>query len=211
MAQKMMKRMPSGLEDGLEKISPTEELTVEHGQLTRILLAVNNVLGPEGSVSKDSLGQVNQACKLIRQAVVDHHMKIEEEHVYPRFEGTELADCASTLKTQHIEARKLLAHMESLSKPGTTGGKAEMEDLKRAFNDFKDMLTAHAAYEETVLFPVMEGTWSQKDLDKLRETQEEDEKKLMGDDAAEKLYGMLTSLESSCGISGLRDYTKRMK
>jgi hemerythrin-like domain-containing protein len=71
--------------------------------------------------------------------------------------------------------------------------------------------TAHAAFEETVLFPVMEGTWSQKDLDNLREIQEEDEKKLMGDDAAEKMFEMLTSLESSCGVSGLRDYTRRLK
>jgi hemerythrin-like domain-containing protein len=211
MAQKMMKRMPSGLEEGLEKMSPTEELASEHGQLTRILLAVNNVLMAEGNITKTNLGPISQACKLIRQSVVDHHMKIEEEQVYPKFENTELADCASTLKTQHIEARKLLARMESLSKSGTVKDRSEMEELKRTFNDFKDMLTAHAAFEETVLFPVMEGTWSQKDLKNLRETQEEDEKKLMGDDAAEKLYGMLTSLESSCGITGLRDYTKRLK
>ncbi len=211
MAQKMMKRMPSGLEDGLEKMSPTEELDVEHGQLTRILLAMDNVLRGSASVPKANLGPIDQACKMIRQSVVDHHMKIEEEHVYPRFEGTDLADCASTLKTQHIEARKLLAHMESLAKSGTLRDRAEMEELKRTFNDFKDMITAHAAFEETVLFPVMEGTWSQKDLDNLREIQEEDEKKLMGDNAAEKMFEMLTSLESSCGVTGLRDYTRRMK
>jgi hemerythrin-like domain-containing protein len=211
MAQKMMKRMPSGLEDGLERISPTEELTVEHGQLTRILLAMGTVLRAEGSITKTNLGPINQACKMIRQSVVDHHMKIEEENVYPRFENTELADCASVLKTQHVEARKLLAHMESLSKAGTLKDRSEMEELKRTFNDFKDMITAHAAFEETVLFPVMEGTWSQKDLKNLREMQDEDEKKLMGDNAAEELYGMLTSLESSCGITGLRDYTRRMK
>ncbi|HEY3272111.1 MAG TPA: hemerythrin domain-containing protein [Methanocella sp.] len=211
MAQKMMKRMPSGLEDGLEKMSPTEELGVEHGQLTRILLAMDNVLRGSASVPKANLGPINQACKMIRQSVVDHHMKIEEEHVYPRFEDTDLADCASTLKTQHIEARKLLAHMESLAKSGTLRDKAAMEELKRTFNDFKDMITAHAAFEETILFPVMEGTWSQKDLDNLREIQEEDEKKLMGDDAAEKTFEMLASLESSCGVTGLRDYTRRMK
>ena len=211
MAQKMMKRMPSGLEDGLEKMSPTEELDVEHGQLTRILLAMDNVLRGSASVPKANLGPIDQACKMIRQSVVDHHMKIEEEYVYPRFEDTDLADCASTLKTQHIEARKLLAHMESLAKSGTLRDRAEMEELKRTFNDFKDMITAHAAFEETVLFPVMEGTWSQKDLDNLREIQEEDEKKLMGDNAAEKMFEMLTSLESSCGVTGLRDYTRRMK
>jgi hypothetical protein len=81
MAQKMMKRMPSGLEEGIEKMSPTEELALEHGQLTRILLAMDNVLRSEGSIPKANLGPINQACTMIRQAVVDHHMKIEEELV----------------------------------------------------------------------------------------------------------------------------------
>jgi hemerythrin-like domain-containing protein len=157
------------------------------------------------------MAPISQACKMMRKSVVDHHMKIEEEEIYPQFENTELADCAETLKTQHNEARKLLARMESISKAGSAGGRSEKEELKSAFNDFKDMITAHAAFEETVLFPVMEGTWSQKDLDKLRETQEKDEKKLMGDDAAEKMFRMLTSLESACGVSGLRDYTRRLK
>lgn len=189
-------------------MSPTGELAVEHGQLTRILLAVDHLLRFDGNVSKANLGPISQACKMIRLSVVDHQMKIEEEHIYPQFDGTELADCAKILKAQHDDARKLLARMESLSRPGAGSSRAGKDDLKQAFNDFKDVITAHAAFEETVLFPVMEGTWSQKDLKKLRETQEEDEKKLMGDDAAEKTFEMLTSLEASCGITGLRDYNK---
>jgi hemerythrin-like domain-containing protein len=210
MAQKMMKRMPSGLEEGVEKMSPTEELAMEHGQLTRILLAVDNVLRPEGSIPKANLGPINQACTMIRQAVVDHHMKIEEELIYPKFEGTELEDCASILKTQHIEARKLLGRMESLAKSGTVKSSGDMDELKQCFNDFKDMLTAHAAFEETVVFPFMEGNWSEKELNSLREAQESDEKKLMGDDAVQKTFDNLTSLESSCGVTGLRDYTRRL-
>ncbi|MGA9138874.1 MAG: hemerythrin domain-containing protein [Methanocella sp.] len=211
MAQKMMKRMPSGLEEGMEKLSPTEELDVEHGQLTRILLAMDNVLRSEGSIPKANLGPINQACMLIKQAVVEHHMKIEEEIIYPRFENTELADFASALKTQHIEARKLLARMESLSKTGAVRDRSEMEELKRVFNDFKDMIIAHAAWEETILFPVMEGTWSKDDLNNLRETQEQDEKKLLGKDATEKLNTMLMSVESACGVNGINDFTRRLK
>jgi hemerythrin-like domain-containing protein len=211
MAQKMMKRMPSGLEEGMEKLSPTEELDVEHGQLTRILLAMDNVLRSEGSIPKANLGPINQACMLIKQAVVEHHMKIEEEDIYPRFEGTDLADFASALKSQHIEGRKLLARMDSLSKTGAVRDRSEMDELKRVFNDFKDMMTAHAAWEETVLFPVMEGTWSEDDLNDLRETQEKDEKKLLGKDAVEKLNSMLMSVEAACGVNDVRDFTRRLK
>jgi len=211
MAQKMMKRMPSGLEEGMEKLSPTEELDVEHGMLTRILLAMDHVLRTEGNIPRANLGPINQACMLIKQSVVDHHMKIEEENIYPRFENTELADFASALKSQHIEGRKLLARMESLSKTGAVRDRAEMEELRKVFNDFKDMMTAHAAWEETMMFPVMVGTWSEDDLSDLREKQEQDEKMLLGKDATEKLNSMLTSLESACGVNDVRDFTRRLK
>ena len=162
MAQKTMQRMPDGLEEGLEKMSPTEELAVEHGQLTRILLAMDKTLKAAGSSTKANLAPIKQACQMMKQSVVDHHMKIEEKDIYPQFENTELADFVATLKSQHNEARKLVARMDELSKTGNVRDKSEMEELKKAFNDFKEMITAHAAWEETVLFPVMEGTWSEE-------------------------------------------------
>jgi hemerythrin-like domain-containing protein len=143
--------------------------------------------------------------------VVDHHMKIEEKDIYPQFEKTELADFADNLKSQHMEARKLVNRMDELSKTGKVRDKSEMEELNKAFNDFKEMITAHAAWEETVLFPVMEGTWSKEDLKDLREKEAQDEKKLLGKDAAEKQFNMLADLEKSCGISGLSDFTRRLK
>jgi hemerythrin superfamily protein len=94
-------------------------------------------------------------------------MKIEEDYIYPNFENTDLANFVKTLKDQHIEARKMLAKMTSLSK----GGRPDMDQLSSTFRDFKDMITAHAAYEESCLFPCMEGTWSQDQLDSLREKQ----------------------------------------
>ena len=211
MAQKMMKRMPSGLKEGMEKISPTEELSTEHGMLTRILLAMDKTLKAAGSSPKAELGVINQACQLIQQAVVDHHMKIEEQDVYPRFRDTELADCTATMKTQHAEARKMIARLDDLSKTGAVRSRSDLEELNRVFNDFKDMITAHAAWEETVLFPVMEGTWSEGELKGLRQAEERDEKKLLGKDATEQLYTMLADLEAAAGVTGLRDFTRRLK
>lgn len=207
MAQKMMRRLPPGLEDAMEKISATEELTMEHAELTRILLAMDNCMKAAGKSPKSSLRPVVQACDMINQLVVKHHMQIEEDYIYPKFEGTELADFAKVLKDQHGEARKLVAKMENLSK----GGRPDMGELQTAFKDFKDMITAHAAYEETCLFPAMNGTWSDRDLADLREKQEEAEKKMLGEDAAQKVYSMLGDLESSCGVEGLRDFTRRTR
>jgi hemerythrin-like domain-containing protein len=211
MAQMMMERIPEGLEDGKEEISATEELASEHGMLDRIMLAMDRKLKMAGAGGKADLSVINMGCGMIKQLVDQHHMVVEEEHIYPRFENTELADFADVLKNQHNEMRKMVSRMENLSKTGAVRDRSEMEELNRLFRDFHDMVMAHAAWEQTVLFPVMAGTWSKDELEELKEKQEEHEKKLLGKDATEKAYTMLMDLEKSAGISGLDDFTRRLK
>jgi hemerythrin-like domain-containing protein len=212
MAQKMIQRMPSGVEEGIEKIPATQELGVEHAMLDRILLAMDKTLIEAGSSSMRDLGPVNQGCHMIKELVDKHHMKIEDEYIYPRFEkGGELSDFTSTLRSQHDDMRDMVARMADLSKTGAVRDPSEMDELKRVFDKFHKMVMAHAAWEETVLFPVMEGTWSADELKNLKEKQEEHEKKLLGKDATKKIYGMLADLESSTGISGVGDFMRQLK
>ena len=210
MAQMMTRRMPPGLEEGVEKMSPTEELGLEHAMLDRILLVMDKTLTDAGDSSKPDLGPINQACRIIKQLVDQHHMKIEEEAIYPRFEKGELADFARTLWAQHNDMRKMVARMEDLSMTGAVRDRSEMEELKRIFEGFHKMVMAHAAWEETVLFPAVEGTWSGDELNDLRKLQENDEKKLLGKGATKKEYDMLADLEASAGISGVADFTRRI-
>jgi hemerythrin-like domain-containing protein len=211
MAQMMMGRIPEGLEEGKEKISATEELATEHAMLDRIMLAMNQTLKMAGTSTKADLTPISVACGMIKQVVDKHHMKIEEDEIYPKFEKGELADLTKVLKDQHTDMRKMVARMEDLSRTGAVRDRSEMDELKRLFVDFHDMVMAHASWEETVLFPVMEGTWSEDELNELREIQEKDEKKLLGKDATEKLNSMLISLESACGVTGLNDFARRLK
>ncbi|WP_424357476.1 hemerythrin domain-containing protein [Methanocella sp. MCL-LM] len=206
MAQMTMQKPPSGLEDGIEKMSATQELGLEHAVLDRIMLAMHHSMKMAGKGSKSSLEPCVRGCEIIKQVVDKHHMVMEEEEIYPKFENTKLSDMARVLKDQHIEMRKMVARMENLAKKGS-----DIEDLKSTFMDFHDMVMAHAAWEETVLFPCMEGTWSESDLDDLKETQEKHEKKLLGEDATMKIYGMVADLESSAGITSLKDFTRRAK
>lgn len=206
MAQKMMERMPDGVEDGIEKISATEELCVEHAMLDRIMLAMDRTLKMAGTGGKADLSPISKACTMLNQVVDQHHMKLEEDEIYPKFRKGELSSFVGELERQHDEARKLVARMEELSKGGKK--KADLEELRSTFMDFHDMMMAHAAWEQTVLFPVMEGKMSDKELDDLKETQEAHEKELLGEDATEKVYNMLADLESSAGIAGLRDFTR---
>lgn len=211
MVQMTMERPPSGLFDGLEKISATQELSVEHAMLNRIMLAMDHVIKTAGSGGKTDISVVNHGCSMIKQVVDKHHMKVEEELIYPKFENTKLSDLARILKSQHIEMRKMVARMDDLSKTGAVRDRSEREELMRVFNDFREMVLAHASWEETCLFPCMEGTWSSDELENLKERQEQHEKKLLGKDASVKIYSMLSDLERSAGIRGLNDFTRRVK
>jgi hemerythrin-like domain-containing protein len=207
MAQKVLERPPPGLEKAMEKISPTEELCIEHAMLDRIMLAMDQTLKMAGSRKAD-LSPLKQACAMIRQVVDEHHMKIEEEEVYPKFEDDRvLAPMIEDFEEQHDEARKMVDRLEELAE----AGKPDTAELRRVFMDFRDMMMAHAAREETVLFPAMQGTWSDDELDALKEAQEEDEKKLLGDDADEKVFKMLGDIEAAAGIESVGDFTRRLK
>ncbi|HUL62581.1 MAG TPA: hemerythrin domain-containing protein [Methanocella sp.] len=210
MAQKMMQRMPPGLEEGVEKMSATEELSFEHAMLDRILLAMDKTL-MAGTSPKADLSPIDQACDMIKQVVDQHHMKIEEEEIYPKFADTGLSDFVATLESQHDDMRRLVARMADLSKTGAVRDRSEMDELKRDFDNFHKMVMAHAAWEESVLFPAMLGTWSEDELNDLRETQEEHEKKLLGKDAVKKVTGMLLDLESAAGITDVSDFTRKVK
>jgi hemerythrin-like domain-containing protein len=212
MAQKVLQRPPPGLHEAMEKVSATEELDIEHAMLERIMLVMGHTLKKAESGGGADLSPISKACEMISSVVDKHHMKIEEEEIYPKFkEDPLLGPLARDLKIQHVEARKMVARMDSLCKTGSVRDKSEMEELNRVFTDFRDMMTAHAAREATVLFPAMMGTWSDDELDNLKETQEKDEKKLLGKDADEKIYSMLGELESSAGIESVKDFTRRLK
>lgn len=207
MAQKVLERPPPGLEEAMEKISPTEELCIEHAMLDRIMLAMNHTLKKAGSKKAD-YAPIKQACSMIRQVVDAHHMVIEEEEIYPKFQGDPiLGKMVKDFEEQHEEARRMVYRMEELAE----GGKSSATELKGIFVDFHDMIMAHAAREETVLFPAMMGTWSDDDLDALKETQEEHERELLGEDAAEKVYEMLGDLEAAAGIESVADFTRRLE
>jgi hemerythrin-like domain-containing protein len=211
MVQEILQRPPPGIEKAMKKVSATEELCIEHAMIDRVLLAIDHTLKTAGHSRNADLTPIAKGCDLIKAALVQHHMKIEEDHIYPKFEKDPvLGPLASDLKEQHVEARKLFARMDQLAKSGARG-EGNVAELKRVFVDFKDMMTAHDAREATVLFPAMQGTWSDDQLHKLREAQEKDEKKLLGEDADEKLYGMLGEVESAAGIESVKDFTRRLK
>lgn len=211
MAQEILQRPPPGLEKAKKMISVTEELSMEHGMLDRIILAMDHSMKMAGTSPKGDLTAVSKGCEMIKKVVDEHHMKFEEEEIYPKFDSDPiLKNLSSELKVQHNEARKMVSRLSEMSRSARRS-KADMDEMRSIFTDFKDMMTAHAAREETVLFVAMAGTWSASELQAAKETQEKQEKELLGKDADEKVYEMLGEIESAAGIESVKDFTRRAR
>lgn len=207
MAQKILERPPPGLDKAMDKISPTEELCIEHSMVDRIMLAMDHTLKMAGN-KNSGLSPILKACGGLKQLFDEHHMKLEEEEVYPKFEDDRvLGQLTRDLREQHNEARRMIDRMKELA----GGDKPDVEELRRVFMDFHNMVMAHDAREETVLFPAMEGTWSDEELNDLKEAEESGEEELFGEDADEKIYKMLGDIESASGIESVADFTRRLK
>lgn len=208
MAQLMARRLPPEAIQGVKNMPMTEDLSLEHGILSRILMAMNNTIKAIDAGGRPNMNVIAMGCNMMKQLVDMRHMKFEEEYVYPLFDKGECSNFVNTLRDQHNEGRKFVARMESLSKAGSPGS-AQMEELKRDFTMFHDMMLAHAAFEETILFPILEGAPSDDQMRNLKMLGVKQEESLLGPNATQKAFDMLSELEAAAGVTGLSNFTQK--
>ena len=72
---------------------------------------------------------------------------------------------------------------------------------------FTRMYTAHAAWEDTELFPVYRALFTETELDKLGERFEEQEHKLLGSAGFEGALKDVGELEKAIGLHDLAVFT----
>lgn len=70
-----------------EEVSPAEDLMREHGALKRILLIYREVINRIDVKQDFPPDAVMASAKLIRAFVEDYHEKLEQDYLFPRFEG----------------------------------------------------------------------------------------------------------------------------
>jgi hypothetical protein len=71
-------------------------------------------------------------------------------------------------------------------------------------------MTAHAAWEDSLLFPAITGTLSEDDMGELKGLKKRQERDLLGRDATSNLYRQLTGLELACGVTGPDIFTRHL-
>ena len=151
---------------------------------------------------------LGKAAKIVRTFVEDYHEKLEEEHLFPRFEKAgKLTDLVTVLRMQHQQGRTLTDRIQqnaSLQAMQSQGTKGKLAADLRSFNR---MYSAHEAWEDTVLFPAFRKLVPSTEYSALGEDFEKREQQKFGQGGFEAYVEKVAQIERSLGIADLARYS----
>lgn len=191
-------------------VSPAEDLMREHGVLNRLLLVYEESIRriQDGrDLPPDALAN---AASIIRSFVEDYHEKLEENHLFPRFEKAgRLVRLVTVLRAQHEAGRKLTDTVQHLTaRPSRDAD--EQKKLTESIRLFIRMYRPHEAREDTVLFPAFRAIVSPNEYDSLGEEFERKEHDLFGRDGFEGIVERVAAIEKRLGIEDLTQFTPKV-
>jgi len=193
-----------------EEISPAEDLMREHGVLNRILLIYEESRRRLWGTRNVDPSIVTGAAQIIRTFVEDYHEKLEEDHLFPRFEKAgKLVNLVKVLREQHQAGRRLTDQVTQLATPAALKDARSTKQLSDALRQFIRMYRPHEAREDTVLFPAIRGLMSEKEYDDLGERFEEREHQLFGEHGFEDIVAKVAEFEKSLEIYDLSQFTAK--
>ncbi len=191
-----------------EEVSPAEDLMREHGALNRILLIYEEAAARIQARREFPPEVLASAAKIIRRFIEGYHEKLEEEHIFPRYEKAgKLVDLVRILKQQHVAGRKLTAAIEAGASAAGLRDEEGRSKVSRSLKLFIRMYRPHEAREDTVLFPALHGIVTAKEYDALGEQFEKKEQELFGADGFEKVVDDIAGLEKKIGLYDLAGFT----
>lgn len=193
-----------------ERVSATEDLMKEHGVLRRILLVYEASRAQLTGVGDFHAPILRSAASIVHRFVEQYHEKLEEEHVFPRFEraGRHVA-LVATLRRQHDGGRDATRRILALTATETRSP-TDPGALLHAIDAFIRMYRPHAAREDTVLFPALREVVSASELTDLGERFEEIEHQHFGEGGFDDIVSEVAELERALGIHELDQFTPRI-
>lgn len=192
--------------DGADEVTPAEDLMREHGVLRRVMYMYDEASMRLESQREVPLDALASCAGIIRHVIEDYHEKLEENFLFPRFEKAgKLADLTAILRQQHQVGRTLTDQILALAKaPLADADRAKLATTLRSFNH---MYRAHAAREDTVLFPAIRGLVGAKAYDELGDQFEDKETQMLGEHGFEHAVADVAKLEQAFGVADLAKLT----
>jgi hemerythrin-like domain-containing protein len=191
--------------------TPTEELMQDHGVLQRLLLIFEEVARRLKCCMDYPAGVLADAAALTRRYIQDHHEKLEEEHLFPRFEkaGKMLA-LVKILRLQHEAGWKLLDQLKEQAAPGPPKNFVQRAKLEAYLLLFTRMSRPHAAREDTVLFPALRPVMTPAEFADLGRKFAQQEEARFGQGNHDRMVLTLADQEKALGIHDLEQFTPKL-
>ena len=188
--------------EGEEQISTNEDLMREHGVLNRVLLIYDEANRRIQAKEKFDTSIVGKSATLIKTFIEDYHEKLEENHLFPRFEQAgKLVELVENLRAQHAMGRRVTDKILATSKSN------DMNGLSMSLTAFVRMYRPHEAREDTVLFPALHELVSKHEYDAMGEQFEKIERQTFGGDGFDMAVDKVTELEKQFGIYDISEFT----
>ena len=185
-------------------VSPPEDLMREHGVLERLLL-IYDACATAVTAGDAPPAALPKAAQLVRRFIEDYHERLEEEHLFPRFEKAgQQVELVRVLRQQHQQGRRLTDDVERLAAGSSA---SDRKGLVAAIAAFSRMYRPHAAREDTVLFPAFRSVVGAKEFRELGERFEDQEHELFGKAGFEGIVDEVAALERTLGIEDLKQFT----
>jgi hemerythrin-like domain-containing protein len=153
------------------EVSATEDLMREHGVLRRTLIVYSELSerlrGSGGPVDPAALADLREFGEQY------HERMLEEQYIFPevRKVGGPNEKLVEVLLAQHRCGREITDYLYQISSSGQFSG--QVESLSSALAGMARMYRAHAAWEDTIIFPAWKKTQSKQRLQDLAEKFEE--------------------------------------
>ena len=192
------------------EVTAVEDLMREHGILRRALFVYSETAAKlrssPASVAPDAL---QKTARLFRDFGEDYHeKKLEETYVFPAVKrvGGGASGYADILIAQHERGRQITDHVLSVTRQTSLGG-GNAEQLAKALDAMVRMYRAHAAREDTVVFPAWKKTLTAEQIYEMSEKFEEIEHQLFGDDGFEDVLRQIAAIEEELRLADLAQFT----
>jgi hemerythrin-like domain-containing protein len=192
-------------------ISPPEDLMREHGVLRRLLLVYDKYISEYLGSRWPALEPLMDTAKLIHTFVENYHEKLEEDYVFPSFmKAGKMVELVDLLAVQHNASRRLTEIILSFGRAENFNEESQGR-LVECLQQFVRMYRPHAAWEDTVLFPALHETMSEKAYQEMGDIFEEREHELFGPEGFQNVVEQTASIEKMVGIYGLERFTPTIK
>jgi hemerythrin-like domain-containing protein len=193
---------------GGDDVAPPEDLMREHGVLNRIMLLYEECGRRIETHRPFPIDTLASAADIIRRFIEQYHEKLEEDHLFPRFEkANKLVDLVTTLRAQHKAGRGLTETILKLGTEASLQADANRRKLVETMRLFVRMYRPHEAREDTVLFPAIRSIVKPKEFEALGDQFEDKEHELFGKEGFEGIVVQVDKLEQTLGIEALDQFT----